>query len=163
MASERGGFSALQVAILAGALLVVIVGADVALNRTISLQVEQADDWQTIGQIPRERSDVRHHGTLVEVNRSDEVDFRIVVDNQHLATFEASYEMRHHTERIARGPLAADRLGVSEERFTVTGDTLLPDSPEESGDRSRPVRVDLRLTVDDHRADLSIDVEEVPR
>ncbi|PSG96782.1 hypothetical protein BRD56_08340 [Thermoplasmatales archaeon SW_10_69_26] len=163
MASERGGFSALQVAILAGALLVVVVGADVALNRTISLQVEQADDWQTIGQIPRERSDVRHHDTLIEVNRSDEVDVRIVVDNQHLATFEASYDIRHHTERIASGPLAADRLGVSEERFTVTGDTLLPDSPEEGWDRSRPVRVDLRLTVDGNSADAWLDVEEVPR
>lgn len=163
MTSDGGGVSALQVALAAGILLVAVVGADVALNRTVSLQVETDDGWQTLTQLPPERASYSPHGTLIEVNRSDDVTFRVQVDNQRLDAFEGSYEIRQHGERIARGQVTADRLGVGTDAFTVTADTLMPD-PGDGEDRPpRPVGTDLEMLVDGETGHAWLDVQEVPR
>lgn len=160
MLDDEAGPTALQVAVAAGVLLAVVVGADVALNRTVSLEVETGEGWRTVAQIPVDRSSFDDRGTLVEVNRSEDVRFRVVADNQRLDAYEADYEVSQHGERIAQGQVSADRLGVGADAFTVAADTLLPEAEDE--DRPPRVGVDLELAVDGERAHAWLDVREVP-
>lgn len=161
MTMGEGGPTALQVAIAAGIMLVGVVGADVALNRTVRLDVETEDGWRTLATLPPDRASYAPHGPVVEVNRSDEVRFRVAVDNQRLDGFEQSYEVRKDGQRVAQGTLAADALGEGHETFTVSGDTLLG---QRGSGPQRPgpvVGSGLELVVDGETTHAWFEVEEV--
>lgn len=161
MLGDEADVSALQVAALAGVLLVVVVGADAVLNRTVSLQVETDTGWQTMAQLPPTHDDQGRDGTLVETNRSEDVDFRVVVDNRRLDTFHGEYEIREAGQRLAEGTLQADRLGVDHSTFAVAGETLLDrEGPDDRG--PRPVTgVSLEMLVQGETAHAWLEVREV--
>lgn len=164
MARDEGGLSALQTAILAGVLLVVVVGADAALNRTVSLEVETEDGWHTLATLPPDRASYAPQGTLVEANRSDDLAFRVVVDNHRLDGFQGTYEVRHQTDRVAEGSLDADALGSDEARFTVPGDELLGETGSGGDAPTRPVAgADLVLLVDGQTTRGWLEIQEVAR
>lgn len=153
---------ALHVAVAAGVLLVGVLGADVALNRTVQLDVDTDDGWRTLATLPPERNGWTQHGHLIEANRSDDVSFRVAVDNQRLDAFEGTYEVRQDGQRLASGSIAADRLGTGEERFTVPAEELLGD--REDPDRPRPTRgVGLELLVSGETTFAWLEVQEVAR
>lgn len=146
MSSDSAGLSALQIATLAGGLLVVLVGLDVAFGVTTSLEIQTDDGWETLATVPGEVDRHRRPGDAIEVNRSDEVEFRVVVDNQRPLGFDEAWSVSTHGADFADGRLTAGVFDQAQASFTVSGEELL-DDPHEDGDLPRPTGTSLELQV----------------
>jgi hypothetical protein len=133
------GTKALTVATVAAALFVVVIGADAAMNRTLTLEAQQAGGWREIGTSARDDGHSRPvalgSDRALQVNRSDEVRFRLTVDNGHLWASRESYVANVHGVEVARGEIAADARARGHVEFTVPAERLLqsPGMPPPGG------------------------------
>lgn len=114
----------LWVAIAAAALLVLVVAVDASVNRTVRLEVETEQGWQTITSSSEEP--YRRFGgeVTIEANRSDEVRFRLVVDNEPPWGYEEAYRVRSDAGTVATGTLTAEPGAQGTATFTATVDEL---------------------------------------
>lgn len=172
MAEEDGGLQALHVAIAAGVLLVAVVAVDVAFNTSIRLDVQtgmenqtgvDAEGWETIASLPGQQYSFAPHGVVVETNRSEDVSFRLVIDNDRPIGFEESYEVRTGGQRVARGTLAAERMSTVEERFTIPASQLLGEQPSGGPEDPRRSGVGLELVVGEDGVHAWVELMEVAR
>lgn len=154
--------SSLAVASIAAVLLVVVVAADVAINRSYRLEAQDLDDrWHVaLDTLDQERF-YREPGAL-EVNRSVPVPMRLTVDNQRPWSLEQAYEVRLNGAVVSQGTLTAPAWGTGQATFQVDAEALLtePGSPE------RPVKVgfarfEVSLGDEIHHGDLR--AQEVAR
>lgn len=156
----------MQIAIVAGVLLVAVVAIDVAFHASISLEVdtslgEDEEAWETIATLPTQWTSIAPHGIVIETNRSQEVPMRIVIDNERPLAFEETYELRAEGRRLAQGTLQAPSLGTAEETLQVPASDLLGERPQQ--DRSPRVGVGLELIVGDDSAFAWVEIVEVSR
>lgn len=120
----------LVVAAIAGALLVVVIGTDVAYNRTVYVDAAatsgQTASWTTVAQDPccRENDYMRGPGAI-EANRSDDIRFRLRVDNGYPIAYTESYVVRAGGLEVARGTLEAARGTEGTSEFTVPASAFL--------------------------------------
>lgn len=120
----------LVVAAVAGVLLVVVIGADVAYNRTLFVDVAtapgQTASWTMIVQEPCCRSyDHFREPGVVEVNRSDDVRFRLRIDNGYPLAYSESYVVHVGGAEVARGVLEAAPTSEGVAEFTIPATAFL--------------------------------------
>ncbi len=115
----------LVVAIGAAALLVVVVATDLAIDRTIAIDVRDDGAWREIARHPVARSEVPHPGfgyDSVPIEAGENVSFRLRVDNGYPWAFDEAYRAFDPMGRIAaEGRLAASARGEGAAEFVVPG------------------------------------------
>lgn len=154
--------SALAVASIAAVLLVVVVAADVAINRSYRLETQDLDDrWHVALDTLDQDRFYREPGAL-EVNQSVPVPMRLSVDNQRPWSLEQTYEVRLNGAIVSDGTLTASAWGTGQATFEVDAGILLT----EPGSPDRPVKVgfaQFEVTVGDEVHHGSLSVREVAR
>lgn len=152
----------LMVALAAGVLLVAVVAADAAVTRTVALEVEADDGWHTLATTDSERPPSLRpgDGVLLERNRSDDVTFRLTVDNEVPWAYEERFTVTSHGPQVASGTLAAEARGTGEAAFTVPVEELARDQGPRPEDRWF---VHLDADVDGERLSGGFEIREVSR
>lgn len=163
MGSSDRAVTALHVAIATGVLLVVLVGVDAAFGATASLQVETDDGWRTLAQVPEDRDRYAKPSEPLEVNRSEEVTFRVVLDNRRPIGFDEAYRVQGPDSRLAEGRLAAGAFESTEEEFSVQGHTLLGSQPSQDKPVPRPVGGSFQFTLGEETSFGHVELREVAR
>lgn len=116
------GSRPLTIAIAAAALLVVSLGVDASMNRSLSLDVREDDGaWRTIG------SDAPYtHARPVPVEQAgvsaaanDTITLRLRVDNGYPWAYDERYRVFFNGRELASGTLEAGARGEGESVFTV--------------------------------------------
>lgn len=154
--------SPLAVASVAAVLLVVVVAADVAINRSYRLEAQDLDErWHVALDTLDQDRFYREPGAL-EVNRSVPVSMRLTVDNQRPWSLEQAYEVHLNGDVVADGILTASAWGTGQATFEVDADRVLsdggpPDRPMDSGH----ARFEVTLGDEVHHGSLS--AQEVAR
>lgn len=122
----------LVVAAVAGVLLVVVIGADVAYNRTLFVDARTAPgSWATVAQDPCCRAYEYLGGPyVIEANRSDDVTLRLRVDNGYPLAYEESFVVRAASVEIHRGVLQAPAGSEGVAEFSVPAATFLGHLPD---------------------------------
>lgn len=139
--------TALIVAIAAGALLVVVIGGDVTYNRTVYVDARTAQGgWTTITQDPCCQRYEYHYGpTTIDANRSDDVAFRLRVDNGYPLSYQQSFVVLVGGVETTRGTLLAPSRSEGVAEFSVPAEAFLgPNStvvPEKGAITHGPVEV----------------------
>lgn len=100
----------LVVAVAAGALLAVVVGVDVAINRVHYLEVETDEGWVTLAREPFDRTGSHSSTpfparTTFDANESDTLRFRIRVDNGYPWAMSEPFEVRIDGRLVGSGTL----------------------------------------------------------
>jgi hypothetical protein len=115
------GVKPLVVAAVAAVLLVVSIGVDAAMNRTLALDAREDDGaWRAIGGEPRlETRPVPVGSTIVMAGPDDNVTLRVRVDNGYPFAYDESYRVFFNGREIASGTLRAEPRGEGESVFTV--------------------------------------------
>lgn len=153
VATSRG----LIVALSAAVLLILVVGVDASMTRTVELQVEDGDGWRTIGTTGEDHPPRLDHAA-VEKNRSDEVAFRLTVDNGYAWAYDEAFTVHAMGPQVASGTLTADARGQGEATFQVPVSSLL-------GQGDRPMRepwpVNLETNVGSDWIYASLQIREV--
>ncbi len=141
------GSSSLTVAVVAGILLVVVVGVDASMTRTLELDVETEEGFSLIATSAEEAAP-RGLAPVVEANRTDEVGFRLSVDNGYAWAYDEEFSVYTGGERIASGTLEAPRSSMGETFFEVSAETFLAATGprDEPGQTHASVEVDLEGT-----------------
>lgn len=134
----------LMVALAATVLLILVVGVDASMVRTVEFEVEDGDGWATIGSAGDEVPP-RLDRVVVEKNSTDEVAFRLTVDNGYAWAYEEAFVAYTMGSQVASGTLTAEARAQGEATFQVPVASLL--SPEQPS-REDPV-VTLEATVGD--------------
>lgn len=142
------GTRSLWIALIAAVLLVAVVSVDAAVNRTVSLDVQDQDgQWRTIATsletdafYPRPGGEI-----VVEANRTDELDFRLTVDNEPPWGFAEDYSVRGNGRIVASGSITADGGGTGEARFSVPADDLLQERAPKGLPRTSFASVEVQL------------------
>lgn len=115
----------LAVAVAATALLVVVLGADASMDR--SLHVDQRDaggGWATVasqGEVPERDRYAYPIGPVAgqPVARNDSIPMRVRVENGYPLAFDETYVVRVNGAEVARGTLAAPARGSGASEFLV--------------------------------------------
>lgn len=157
------GTRSLWVAVAAAVLLVVVVSVDASVNRSFSLEVETDDGWRSLttdgfsGPYPGFGADL-----VVEANRSDELTFRLSVDNEPPWGYEAPFRVTSHGRLIAQGTLSAAGGGQGEAAFRATVDELVGEGPSPRDGR---LFANLEIQLDDGATFVhgGFAVDEVPQ
>lgn len=152
----------LTVALAAGVLLVAVVAVDAAVTRTVALQVEADDGWHTLATTDSERPPSLRpgDGPLVERNRSDDVTFRLTVDNEVPWAYEERFSVSSHGPQVASGTLAAEARSTGQGAFTVPVEELARDQGPRAEDR---LFVYLEAEVGGERLSGGFEIREVSR
>lgn len=118
---------ALVTAGVAAALLVVVLGVDVAMTTTYTLDVWTGTAWREIvtDPYPMDTFRVGPEQAIVSANASDDVRFRLRVDNGYPWGTKDDYRVLHASEEVATGTIEAGARGSDEEEFTIAADRLL--------------------------------------
>ncbi len=123
----------LLVAIVAAAALFLVVGVDASMERTIDLQVEDGTGWSTIATMTDDHPRVPGE-TMLEKNRTDDVSFRLTVDNGYPLAYEEPYHVYTAGTSVATGTVIADARNSGEATFEVPVTALItPRDPADQG------------------------------
>lgn len=154
--------TSLWVAIGAAVLLVAVVSADAAINRTFTLEVEQPDGgWATIATSDGEPSRFREGAVTVEANRSEALTFRLRVDNEPPWSFEETYRVEASGIQVAQGTIQAPAGGQASVTFEATVEDLADGGPpSKNGSELRFAH--LFVEVDGTSLFGSFHIQEVP-
>jgi hypothetical protein len=163
VSQPEAGTMALKIAIAAGVLLVAIVGLDVAFNATASLQMDEDGEWRTLAILPRGPDDYRGVDTAIEVNRSETLAFRVVLDNRRPIGFDAAYRVSHAGTTLGSGQIAADAFGIAESTFGVPVDEMIGDRNPQGDNPPRPMATSLDFSMNKETVYTHLELEEVPR
>jgi len=161
----------LIVAGVAAALLVVVVGVDVAIDRSFVLELKTApDEWTQIAStqmheryvsVPRPYAEAQ-----MPVNRTDTLEFRLRVENDYPWALDERFEVYSHGQKLAEGRLQAPAGGAGQATFEVTvarlmdGQGYMP-SPERGAPQLYSLYVEVY--VDGQYVSGSFAVREVSR
>lgn len=111
---------------VAAALLVVTLGVDVAMTTTYTLDVWSGTGWREIVRDPYKIDVYRGpEQVVVSANASDDVRFRLRVENGYLWATSEDYRVLHNGEEVAYGALATEGRGSDESEFTIPASRLL--------------------------------------
>lgn len=111
----------LAIAIAAGVLLAVVIGADVTYNRTLYVDASTGPgSWTTIAQDPCCRAYEYARGpSLIDANRSDNITMRLRIDNGYPTVYRESFVVFAGSAEIARGELQAPARSEGVAPFSV--------------------------------------------
>jgi hypothetical protein len=119
----------LVVAIVAMALLLTSVGAELAFHRTYALDVRDPAGWLTVAESydptasgPRATPLLAH---AILANASDQVELRVRVDNGYPWSYSHSFVVSTMGLRVAEGTLTAPARDTGASSFTIPASTLL--------------------------------------
>lgn len=116
------GLTPLAVAGIASALLVVVIGADVSMNRTYFLEAHDGEKWAVLAEWP-----YRYEGSVprpqpvagvFEVNESDPIPFRLRIDSTYPWAYRDEYVVYVGGSEALRG--VVDLPASSERSFEFT-------------------------------------------
>lgn len=119
------GVKPLTVAIVAAALFAITIGVDATMNRVYGLDVETQEGWREIGIAPMTREYYGSFSSEVTANASDNVRFRLRVDNDHLLPVQETYRVYANGLEVASGEIAVERGGEGEVVFSVPASRFL--------------------------------------
>lgn len=147
----------LIVALSAAVLLILVVGVDASMTRTVELQVEDGQGWRTIG-TTGDASAPRIDQSAVEKNRTDEVAFRLTVENGYAWGFDEAFTVHVMGSQVASGTLTADARGQGEVAFQVPVSSLLGSGDQPARD---PWFVNLETNVGSEWIHAGLHIREV--
>jgi len=162
------GSAALVTAGVAAALLVVVLGVDVTMTTTYALDAWTGSSWRELARDPMSGGGyyAQPHGAL-SANASDEVRFRLRVENGSPWAVDARYSILHLGEEVVSGDISAPARGSGESEFSIPAARLLDAGPREPRPASYEAWVMLEVRVDGDfvfaRAPPSFSLREVPR
>ena len=125
--------SPLVVAGVAAGLLVVVVGVDVALERTYHVDVEEGTGWRTLGSYPFEDQYCCPPGETLSVQRGETYGFRLRTDSTYPWSWSGDYTVRLNGAVVADGRLDVPARGSSTVEFSATAAELLRNVPPVPG------------------------------
>lgn len=164
MRANRAGLTPLQVAIAAGVLLVALVGVDVVFNSTARLDVREGESWETVATIPEDRDRFAQPSPTIEVNRSEEVTFRVVLDNDRPLGFDEPYSVRIQGQTVDEGRITVGGMASDETRFRVPAENLLGTGPAKAEPQPpRSFGASVEFLVGDDTTFTHLEVQEVAR
>lgn len=147
--------SALAVAGVAAVLLVVVVGVDVSLTTTYRLDVWSGTGWREMARAPMDHESQRYPqpfgGGTVTANATDEIRFRLRVDNGYPWAASHDYRLRHFGEELASGTIDVAARSSAETELSVPAQRFLdgPSAPREpAGVNESPVYVEINVDID---------------
>lgn len=124
------GVSPLAVALAAGALLVLVIGADASVNVSYALDLQQEGAWRQVAMRPYSHESAPYPlgapGEM-EVNRSDELRLRLRMENGYLWAKSVEYEVHvagRPVDALAGRLEAGARDGAAVE-FAVPAERIL--------------------------------------
>ncbi|MGQ0536144.1 MAG: hypothetical protein ACT4PT_08735 [Methanobacteriota archaeon] len=134
----------LQIAMAASALLVVVVVADLFMNREFFLEAEVDGEWEPIGTTAEtERGYVPGSEQVLEIDPNGTHRFRVRVANDVAWGYSEEYTVRLDGRTIDEGTLRAPARSDGSAEFTVEGayfQRALPILEAPAKDAPRPVR-----------------------
>ena len=148
------GSTALITAGVAAALLVVTLGVDVAMTTSYSLDVWTGSSWREIVRDPYEMNVYRGPSeTVVLANASDDIRFRLRVDNGYPWGKADDFRVLHNGEEVASGSFATPSRGSDEVEFTIPASRLISGSsrfePKPVGSPDTYVTLQVQVGGDD--------------
>lgn len=121
------GSTALVTAGVAAALLVVTLGVDVAMTSEHALDIWTGSAWREVVRDPA--TDMMRYGgppqVVQSVNASDDVRFRLRMENGYPWAQGGTYRVLHNGEEVASGELSAEGRGSAQSEFTIPAERLL--------------------------------------
>lgn len=164
------GVKPLAIAIAATALLLVVIGVDVSLTRTLAVDVHTGAAWRSLVEDPMPREDYARYYPYgvnpVEVNRTDAVRFRVRVENEYPWSFARSYHIYQGGDEVASGELTAPGRSNGTAEFTISADRLLgaPGVRYEPSIKEYPtVTAELRVEIGKTTLYANPSLKEVPK
>ncbi len=118
---------ALAIAGVALVLLVVVIGVDVSMDRTIALDFSTSDGWVTLAQEPFSASERIRYSPPPSVDANGSATFRLVVENEYPWAYSRAFVARSGATVIAEGTLDAPAGGRGVATFTVNASALRAD------------------------------------
>lgn len=144
--------AALVTAGVAAALLVVVLGVDVAMTTTYALDVWSGTGWREIVTDPYETDLYRGpEQTIVTANASDDVRFRLRAQNGYPWAKSDTFRVLHNGEEVASGKLETPARGSDESEFSVPASRFISGSfePKPTGGRDSYVSLQVQVDGDD--------------
>jgi len=159
------GSRALLTAGIAAGLLVVVLVADSTMNRTYALDVQVDGAWRTLAEHPYRYDESRPYVGLngdLEANRSEEIRFRLRVDNGYPWAMDETFRVYENGDEVASGQVAAPAQGETTAEFTIPADRILGRnavSPE--GEKFPVGSANIQVDVDGESVNAFVSVREV--
>ena len=151
--------------VVAAAALVVIVGVDAALDRTLALDVREEGGWRTLatqgGEAPSYFQPYRE--STVSASRNDSLEFRVRLDNGYPWAFDEAFRVLESGSIVAEGRLTAPAGGEGSATFTVPASRFYRDNVEPGAPGPRLGHGDLRIETGGTAFHVSVTVQEGPR
>ncbi len=128
----------LSIAIGAAVLLVVVLAADISMNRSYGVDLRDAEgEWVTVTESRLFESRARPYGAFASsIDPNGTVEMRIRVDNGYAWAFDKEYVVYANANEIARGTLEVPARSSGTATFTVPGKAFFgagPDFPKSEG------------------------------
>jgi len=137
---------------VAATLLVVVLGVDVSMTTTYAFDVWSGTGWREIVTDPYLTDVYRGpEQVIVTANASDDVRFRLRVDNGYPWAQSADYRVLHNGEEVASGDIAAGARGADEDEFSIPASRLITGSfePKPAGGGDAFVTFQVQVDGDD--------------
>lgn len=119
----------LIVASVAGALLLTVVGVDLAMDRTYYLDIEIGDRWVTFGEFPYQPTTRMYSGAPQPVDPNGTVTVRVRGENGYPWGMSEPYTLSVGASVVGEGTLAAPAWGTAQREHAFSASVLY-----ESGD-----------------------------
>lgn len=123
------GLTPLAIAGAASALLVIVIGADVSMNRNYVLEVDDGETWLLLAEYPYryEERFARPYpgGGIIEANASDTLHFRLRIDNSYRWSYQDEYVVYAGGREFARGPVDVPAMTERTVTFDLNASQLM--------------------------------------
>ncbi|MFA5862664.1 MAG: hypothetical protein WDA16_13310 [Candidatus Thermoplasmatota archaeon] len=157
----------LLVAVACMVLLLGSVTFEVVFHRTFTVEVHDAVGWQTVGSFGTGDKGLRAEPVLgthaVTVNRSDNVEFRVRVDNAYPLAYSHSYVVGYQGINVGEGTLTAPARDVGTSSFTIPASTLLTNVGPKTDPRDNITFVYFDVRLGNIDVPASFQLQEVSR
>jgi hypothetical protein len=135
------GSRALITAGVAAGLLVIVVAADASMTATYTLDVWTGTGWRELAREPLnyEERAIPWSPAIVSANGTDELRFRVQLDNTYPWARSTEYRAYNGAEEVAAGDLRAEGRSHAEVEFTIPASRFFdgggrgPAQPAEGG------------------------------